>query len=84
MATKSQIIISKEDHERLESLFAAYFGDWVQWQVPSGLIDSEKRIRFMDYILLITYLSVAIVFSFFCSIAEAVLLSITSQLHRRT
>ena len=30
----------------------------------------------MDYILLITYLSVAIGFSFLCSIAEAVLLSI--------
>ncbi|QDT02058.1 Hemolysin C [Rubripirellula lacrimiformis] len=31
----------------------------------------------MDYVLLLTYLSVAIGFSFLCSIAEAVLLSIT-------
>lgn len=31
----------------------------------------------MDYVLLITYLSIAIGFSFLCSIAEAVLLSIT-------
>tara|TARA_A100001391_G_scaffold172849_2_gene134517 strand:- start:177 stop:1226 length:1050 start_codon:yes stop_codon:yes gene_type:complete len=31
----------------------------------------------MDYVLLVTYLSIAIGFSFLCSIAEAVLLSIT-------
>lgn len=39
MAARRELIISKEDHERLETLFSSdRVGDLVRWQVPSGLI----------------------------------------------